>query len=40
VNGELQKIGVGSVMGIYVDADDRNSKMNAVKWGQSGLSLG
>jgi putative endopeptidase len=40
VSGELQKIGVGSVLGIYVDADDRNSKMNAVKWGQSGLSLG
>lgn len=40
VNGELQMIGVSSVMGIYVDADDRNSKMNAVKWVQNGLSLG
>ncbi|MES2617084.1 MAG: M13 family metallopeptidase [Bacteroidota bacterium] len=40
VNGELQKIGVSSVVGIYVDADDRNSKMNAVKWVQNGLSLG
>lgn len=40
LNGELQKIGVPSVLGIYVDADDRNSKMNAVKWVQSGLSLG
>ena len=40
VSGELQKIGVGSVLGVYVDADDRNSKMNAVKWAQSGLSLG
>lgn len=40
VSGELQKIGVSSVLGIYVDADDRNSKMNAVKWTQSGLSLG
>lgn len=40
VSGELQKIGVSSVLGVYVDADDRNSKMNAVKWGQSGLSLG
>lgn len=40
VSGELQKIGISSVVGIYVDADDRNSKMNAVKWSQSGLSLG
>jgi putative endopeptidase len=40
VSGELQKIGVPSVLGIYVDADDRNSKMNAVKWTQGGLSLG
>ncbi len=40
VNGELQIIGVSSVVGIYVDADDRNSKMNAVKWVQNGLSLG
>ena len=40
VSGELQMIGVSSVVGIYVDADDRNSKMNAVKWSQSGLSLG
>lgn len=40
VNGEMQKIGVSSVLGIYVDADDRNSRMNAVKWVQSGLSLG
>lgn len=38
--GELQRIGVSSVLGIYVDADDRNSKMNAVKWVQTGLSLG
>jgi putative endopeptidase len=40
VSGELQKIGIMSVLGIYVDADDRNSKENAVKWAQSGLSLG
>ncbi len=40
VNGELQMIGVSSVVGIYVDADDKNSKMNAVKWVQNGLSLG
>lgn len=40
LSGELQMIGVPSVVGIYVDADDRNSKMNAVKWSQSGLSLG
>lgn len=40
VSGELQKIGVPNVLGIYVDADDRNSKMNAVKWAQGGLSLG
>ncbi len=39
-NGDLQRIGVSSVLGVYVDADDRNSSMNAVKWGQSGLSLG
>ncbi len=39
-NGELQIIGVSSVAVVYVDADDRNSKMNAVKWYQSGLSLG
>lgn len=39
-NGELQIIGVSSVVAVYVDADDRNSKMNAVKWYQSGLSLG
>ncbi len=40
VTGELQKIGIPGVLGIYVDADDRNSKMNAVKWVQGGLSLG
>ena len=40
ISGELQIIGVGSVAAIYVDADDRNSKKNAVKWYQSGLSLG
>lgn len=40
ITGELQRIGVSSVVGIYVDADDRNSKMNAVKWVQTGLSLG
>ncbi len=40
VSGELQKIGVPSVVGIYVDADDRNSQMNAVKFVQGGLSLG
>jgi putative endopeptidase len=39
-SGELQKIGVPSVIGIYVDADDRNSTMNAVKFVQGGLSLG
>lgn len=40
VSGELQKIGVANVVGIYVDADDKNSKMNAVKFVQGGLSLG
>lgn len=40
VSGELQKIGITNALGIYVDADDRNSKMNAVKWAQGGLSLG
>jgi putative endopeptidase len=39
VSGELQKIGVANVVGIYVDADDKNSKMNAVKFVQGGLSL-
>ncbi len=38
--GELQKIGIGNVVSIYVDADDRKSNENAVKWVQSGLSLG
>lgn len=40
VTGELQKIGVSNVVGIYVDADDKNSQMNAVKFVQGGLSLG
>jgi putative endopeptidase len=39
VSGDLQRVGVDNVLGIYVDADDRNSKMYAVKWVQSGLSL-
>lgn len=40
LSGKLQIIGVPSVVGIYVDADDKNSAMNAVKMVQGGLSLG
>ncbi|KAA6440486.1 M13 family metallopeptidase [Dyadobacter flavalbus] len=40
VTGELQKTGVSSVIGFYVDGDLRNSKMNALYQGQDGLSLG
>ena len=40
VAGELQNIGISSPFGFGVDADARNSKMNAVYEGQDGLSLG
>ncbi|MCF2490071.1 M13 family metallopeptidase [Dyadobacter sp. CY347] len=40
VSGELQKVGVSSVVGMGVDADLRNSKINVLYQGQDGLSLG
>ncbi|WP_031528763.1 M13 family metallopeptidase [Dyadobacter crusticola] len=40
VSGELQKLGVPSVVGFGVDADLRNSKINILYQGQGGLSLG
>lgn len=40
VCGDLQKIGVSTWAGFGVEADARNSKMNAVYGGQDGLSLG
>ncbi|WP_439555164.1 M13 family metallopeptidase [Dyadobacter sp.] len=40
VAGELQKLGVPSVVGFGVDADLRNSKINILYEGQGGLSLG
>jgi putative endopeptidase len=40
VSGELESIGISGVVGFGVDADARNSKMNAVYGGQDGLSLG
>ncbi|MCE7067790.1 M13 family metallopeptidase [Dyadobacter sp. CY326] len=40
VSGELQKVGVSSVIGLGVDADLRNSKINVLYQGQDGLSLG
>jgi putative endopeptidase len=40
VSGELQNIGISCPFGFAIDADARNSKMNAVYEGQDGLSLG
>lgn len=40
VSGELQKVGVSSVVGLGVDADLKNSKINVLYQGQDGLSLG
>ncbi|TLV00535.1 M13 family metallopeptidase [Dyadobacter luticola] len=40
VTGELQKVGVSNVIGFGVEGDLRNSKINALYQGQSGLSLG
>ena len=36
----LARRGVGSYLGIYVGADEKNAAMNAVQIGQSGLSMG
>lgn len=38
--GDLAKYSVSSPFMVYVSADDRNSRMNAIFMGQSGLSLG
>lgn len=38
--GELSVYDVNGPVGVYVKADDRNSKMNSTFMGQSGLSLG
>ena len=40
LGGELAKIGIDGPFGVGIGADDRNSKMNAVFIGQSGLSMG
>ena len=40
VTGELQKVGVSTVLGFGVEGDLRNSKMNVLYEGQDGLSLG
>lgn len=40
VTGELQKIGVSSFTGFGAEADAKNSKVNVLYQGQSGLSLG
>ncbi|NSL88883.1 M13 family metallopeptidase [Chitinophaga sp. Mgbs1] len=40
VSGELQKIGVSSFIGFGAEADAKDSKMNVLYQGQSGLSLG
>ncbi len=40
VTGELQKVGVSTVLGFGVEGDLRNSKMNVLYQGQGGLSLG
>jgi predicted metalloendopeptidase len=40
VSGELESIGIPGVVNFAVDADGRNSKMNAVYQVQDGLSLG
>ncbi len=37
--GELAPMGIGTPMGFYIGADDKNSTMNAVFASQSGLSL-
>ena len=40
ITGELQKIGVSTVLGFYVDGDLKNSKMNVLYESQDGLTLG
>ena len=40
VSGELEAIGLPGVINFAVEADARNSKMNALYQGQDGLSLG
>ncbi len=40
VAGELQKVGVSTVVGFGVEGDLKNSKMNVLYEGQDGLSLG
>lgn len=40
LSGELQRIGVSTVVGFGVEGDLRNSKVNALYQGQDGLSLG
>jgi len=40
LTGDLAKYDIGGPFMIYVSADDRNSKMNAIFMGQGGLSLG
>jgi putative endopeptidase len=40
VTGELQKVGVSTVLGFGVEGDLKNSKMNVLYQGQDGLSLG
>jgi len=40
LTGDLAKCDVDGPFGVYVSADDRNSRMNAIFMGQSGLSLG
>jgi predicted metalloendopeptidase len=40
VSGELQNLGISTVAAFAIDADARNSKMNAVYENQDGLSLG
>jgi predicted metalloendopeptidase len=39
LTGEFEKINVASPLSVWVAADDRNSSMNAVFMGQSGLSM-
>jgi putative endopeptidase len=40
LTGDLAKYDVGGPFMVYVNADDKNSKMNAIFMGQGGLSLG
>jgi len=37
--GELAQINISGPFGVYVNADDRNSSMNAIFMGQGGLSM-